>query len=54
MYKRQALNLSGLVRVPVEPPSRFMTYVATLRGAPLTAYAESMLGLLRSEAKAMG
>lgn len=49
-----ALNLSGLVRVPVEPPSRFMTYVATLRGAPLTAYAESMLGLLRSEAKAMG
>lgn len=49
-----APNLTGLARVPVEPPCRFMTYVATLRDAPLSAYAESMLGFLRSEAKALG
>lgn len=47
-------HLSGLVRVPIEPPSRFMTYVATLRDAPLSSYAESMLAFLKSEAKALG
>lgn len=49
-----SLPLAGLVRVPVDPPCRFMTYVATLRDAPLTAYGESMLGFLKAEAKALG
>lgn len=47
------VHLKGLARVPVDPPCRYMTYAATLRDAPLSAYGESMLAFLRQEAKAL-
>ena len=34
------------------PPTPFMTYIATNAGAPLSTFAESLIKLLRQEAKA--
>ena len=38
--------------LPLDPPSRFMTYVATNADAPPSNYAESLIDFLRAEAKA--
>lgn len=46
--------LKGLARIPIEPQSRFTTYVATHLDVPLSTYAESLIGFLREEAKALG
>ena len=43
---------AGVVKLPLDPPSRFMTYVATNIDAPPSNYAESLIEFLRSEAKA--
>lgn len=42
----------GVVILPLDPPSRFMTYVATNADAPPSNYAESLIDFLRAEAKA--
>ncbi len=42
----------GVVALPLDPPSRFMTYVATNLDAPPSNYAESLIEFLRVEAKA--
>mgnify|MGYP001766147153 CR=1 FL=1 len=42
----------GVVKLPLDPPSRFMTYVATNADAPPSNYAESLIDFLRAEAKA--
>lgn len=39
--------------IPVDPPTTFMTYIATNAEVPLSTFAESMIELLREEAKAI-
>jgi DNA-binding transcriptional LysR family regulator len=39
--------------IPVDPPTTFMTYIATNADVPLSTFAESMIELLREEAKAI-
>ncbi len=48
------LSHPGVVRIPLDPPTPFMTYIATNAGAPLSTFAESLIKLLRQEAKAAG
>mgnify|MGYP001765732534 CR=1 FL=1 len=42
----------GVVCIPVDPPMTFSTYIATNVDVPLSTFAESMIQLLRQEAKA--
>ncbi|MBL8587280.1 MAG: LysR family transcriptional regulator [Methylobacteriaceae bacterium] len=42
----------GVVKILLDPPSRFMTYVATNIDAPPSNYGESLIEFLRLEAKA--
>jgi len=44
---------AGVVRIPLDPPTPFMTYIATNAGAPLSTFAESFIELMRQEAKAV-
>jgi DNA-binding transcriptional LysR family regulator len=46
-------NVPGVVCIPVDPPTTFMTYVATNADVPLSTFAESMIELLREEARAI-
>jgi DNA-binding transcriptional LysR family regulator len=46
-------HLRDVVCIPVDPPTTFMTYVATNADVPLSTFAESMIELLREEAKAI-
>lgn len=48
-----AITVPDVVRVPVDPPSTFMTYIATNADVPLSTFAESMIQLMRQEAKAI-
>lgn len=43
---------AGVVKLPIDPPARFMTYVATNIDAPPSNYGESLIEFLRLEAKA--
>ncbi len=48
-----AITVPDVVRIPVDPPSTFMTYIATNADVPLSTFAESMIQLMRQEAKAI-
>jgi DNA-binding transcriptional LysR family regulator len=43
----------GVVGVPLDPPTPFMTYIATNSGTPLSTFAESLITFLRQEAEAV-
>jgi len=45
-------HLPEVVRIPVDPPTNFMTYIATNADVPLSTFAESVIDLLRQEAQA--
>lgn len=45
-------HLPEVVRIPVDPPTNFMTYIATNADVPLSTFAESVIDLLRLEAQA--
>ena len=44
-------HLADVVRIPVDPPTTFMTYIATNTDVPLSTFAESMIEMLREEAR---
>lgn len=44
-------RLAEVVCVPVDPPTTFMTYVATNADVPMSTFAESMIGFMRQEAR---
>jgi DNA-binding transcriptional LysR family regulator len=43
----------GVVAIPLDPPTPFMTYIATNAAAPLSTFAESLIKFMRQEAKAV-
>ena len=44
-------HLPDVVCIPVDPPTTFMTYIATNADVPLSTFAESMIQMLRHEAR---
>ena len=48
-----AHSQSGVVTLPLDPPTPFMTYIATNATAPLSTFAESLIKFMRQEAKAV-
>lgn len=45
--------LPDVVRIPVDPPTTFMTYAAVHADVALSTFAESLIQMLRQEVKAM-